>query len=150
MKHILSALFGLIWLSLISVGAYYLFLWLLPYCFYSAWWKVIIMAIFGTAIFLKLWNSVVPILAVYPIVFVANKLSSWKAAIISSAIPCMVIGITCILNFWLMTQGIPFDFKDWISAIVYNYVVASCYFHLTLAFMSMYNGEPKNFESAER
>lgn len=139
MKFIISSIFSLLWMSVISIAAAFLFTWLLPYCFYSAWWKVAILVIFGTAFFEKIWNSFVPQLSVYPVVFIASKLNSWKSSMVCATIPSIIVGIFCIVNFWVISKDISFGFKDWISAIVWNYIVASCYFHLSLAFISMYN-----------
>lgn len=143
MKCLISSIFSLLWMSVISIAAAFLFTWLLPYCFYSAWWKVLIVVIFGVALFEKVWNSFVPHLSVYPIVYIANKLNAWKPSMICAIFPSIIVGVCCIANFWIISKGISFDFKDWISAIVWNYVVASCYFHLALAFISMFNDDPK-------
>lgn len=144
MKYILSALVSVLWLSIISIGVAFLFIWLLPHCFYSAWWKVLILVIFGTSVFKWIWNSIVPYLAVVPICYIGDKLAAWKTSCVSAAIPPGVIGVLCIMDFWIISRGIPFDAKDWIFAVVWNYVVASCYFHIALAFITRYNDAPNS------
>lgn len=134
MKRIISATFSFIWLSTISIAGAFLLLWLSPYIFVSSWWKVAILLVFGTWFLEKLWNLVVPILATAPVVFAATKCNAERYSWIASSIPPVLIGIWCIYKFWTIYSGIPFDAKDWVMSIVWNYISASCFYHLFSSF----------------
>lgn len=138
MKRFLAILLSFTWMSFISIGLFFLFFWLLHYCFFSAWWKVLVMAIFGAGLFITIWNLIVPQLVIVPVGYVATKLKEFKASAISAAVPPMIVGIQCIVEFWLISKCIPFDAKDWVSAIVWNAVVFKSYFALIRGFFNIY------------
>lgn len=138
MKAFLSSVFGFVWMTIISVGVAYLLMWILPYCFYSAWWKVIFLVLFGTAIFNSVWNAIIPYLAICPVAYISSKADDWKYTMIFAALPSVFVGIYCLYRFWfVLAPNVPFDGKDWVSSIVWSYVVLSCFYHLSKGVLSM-------------